>query len=84
MFYQMDMLRQLRKHMFTENISSGQVETQHPPGATPVTPNSRPPTPVLVVRSLSRVQLCNPTTAACQACLSSTASWSLLKLMSME
>ena len=84
MFYQMDMLRQLRKHMFTENVSSGQVETQHPPGATPITPTSRPPTPVLVVRSLSCVQLCNPTTASRQACLSSTVSRSLLKLMSVE
>ena len=33
------------------------------------------------VQSLNRVQLCNPRTAACQASLSITNSWSLLKLM---
>ena len=38
-----------------------------------------------VVQSLSRVQLfSNPWTAACQASLSITNSWSLLKLMSIE
>ena len=36
------------------------------------------------VQSLSRVQLCNPMTAARQASLSITQSWSLLKLMSIE
>ena len=36
------------------------------------------------VQSLSRVQLCDPWTAACQASLSITTSWSLLKLMSIE
>ena len=36
------------------------------------------------VQSLSRVQLCDAWTAACQASLSITTSWSLLKLMSIE
>ena len=36
------------------------------------------------VQSLSRVQLCDPWTAACQASPSITTSWSLLKLMSIE
>ena len=41
--------------------------------------------PVVVVRSLSHVQLfATPWTAACQASLSFTISWSLLKLMSIE
>ena len=40
---------------------------------------------VVIVQSLSRVQLfVSPRTAACQASLSSTFSWSLLKLMSIE
>ena len=40
---------------------------------------------VVVVQSLSRVQLfVTPWTAACQASLSFTISWSLLKLMSIE
>ena len=38
----------------------------------------------VVVQSLSHVQLCNPWTAAHQASLSSTISWSLFKLMSIE
>ena len=36
------------------------------------------------VQSLSRVQLCDPWTAARQASLSITTSWSFLKLMSIE
>ena len=40
---------------------------------------------LLSVHSLSRVRLfVNPWTAACQASLSITNSWSLLKLMSVE
>ena len=40
---------------------------------------------ILVVQSLSHVQVCAiPETAACQASLSFTISWSLLKLMSIE
>ena len=40
---------------------------------------------VVVVQSLSRVQLsATPWTAACQAPLSSTISWSLLKFVSIE
>ena len=40
---------------------------------------------VVIVQSLSRVQLfAIPWTATCQASLSSTMSWSLLKLMSIE
>ena len=40
---------------------------------------------IVLVQSLSRVQLfVSPRTAACQASLSSTFSWSLLKLMSIE
>ena len=36
------------------------------------------------VQSLSRVRLCDPCTAACQASLSIPNSWSLLKLISIE
>ena len=36
------------------------------------------------VQSLSCVQLCNPWTTACQASLSFTVSWRLLKLWSIE
>ena len=44
-----------------------------------------PPGKPLVVQSLSHVQLfANPWTAACQASLSITISWSLLKLISLE
>ena len=38
---------------------------------------------IVVVHSLSRVQLCNPWTTARQASLSFTISWSLLKFMSI-
>ena len=38
----------------------------------------------VVVRSLSRVRLCDPWTAAYQASLSFTICWSLLRLMSIE
>ena len=47
--------------------------------------NSRSPYQFSSVQSLSRVQLfVTPWTAACQASLSITNSWSLLKLMSIE
>ena len=36
------------------------------------------------VQALSRIWLCNPMTAACQASLSFTSSWNLLRLMSIE
>ena len=36
------------------------------------------------VQSLSRLRLCDPMDAACQASLSITSSWTLLKLMSIE
>ena len=40
---------------------------------------------VVIVQSLNRVQLfATPWTAACQASVSITLSWSLLKLMSVE
>ena len=39
---------------------------------------------VVVVQLLSRVRLCDPMAAACQASLSFTISWSLPKFMSKE
>ena len=39
---------------------------------------------VIIIRLLSHVWLCAPWTAACQASLSFTISWSLFKLISME
>ena len=54
----------------------------------PQTSSNTPPSgdiAVSVVQSLSRVRLfATPWTAACQASLSFTISWSLLKLMSIE
>ena len=48
-------------------------------------PSSRVISPLSSVQSLSHVQLfATPWTAACQASLSITNSWSLLKLMSIE
>ena len=64
--------------------TEGSGEGTHCPQTSSNTPPSGD-TAVIVVQSLSRVRLfATPWTAACQASLSFTISWSLLKLMSIE
>ena len=61
---------------FSTIVWVGAAESTSPTGG---------PCRVVVVQSLSRVRLfATPRTAACQASLSFTISWSLLKLMSVE